>query len=130
MGTIRRGAAERLEYANFEGVIPEGQYGAGTVMVWDTGPYGSADRMSMDEQVLRGKIDVRLRGRKLRGGFTLITTGQRSTGRRQTKNWLLIKHRDEHTDPSWNIDAPALSRSVLTGRTLRQIAEGRPPRRR
>src|SRR3977135_3935258 len=61
-----------LEYADFEGIIPEGQCGAGTVMVWDRGWYESADDLPIDRQLARGKIDIVLHGRKLRGGFTLI----------------------------------------------------------
>ena len=111
-----------LEYADFEGVIPKGQYGAGTVMVWDRGSYESENRIPVEEQLARGKIDVTLHGNKLRGGFTLLETGQRSTGGRRAKNWLLIKHRDEYADPSWSIEAPALSRSVVSGLTLKEIA--------
>lgn len=113
-----------LEYADFEGVIPPGEYGAGTVMVWDKGWYDPAGDVPVDRQLARGKIDVVLHGRKLRGGFTLIRTRTFSSGRSQTKNWLLVKHRDEYADSSWNIDAPSLSRSVLTGRTLDEIARG------
>jgi bifunctional non-homologous end joining protein LigD len=116
-----------LEYADFEGIIPEGQYGAGTVIVWDRGWYESADDSPTDRQLARGKIDIVLHGRKLRGGFTLIKTGTRSGGRSQTKNWLLIKRRDEYADSSWDIEAPALSRSVLTGRTLKAIAIAEAP---
>jgi len=111
-----------LEYADFEGVIPKGQYGAGTVMVWDRGSYESENRIPVEEQLARGKIDVTLHGNKLRGGFTLLETGQRSTGGRRAKNWLLIKHRDEYADESWSIEAPALSRSVVSGLTLKEIA--------
>jgi bifunctional non-homologous end joining protein LigD len=116
-----------LEYADFEGVIPEGQYGGGTVMVWDTGCYEPADEIPMDRHLARGKIDIVLHGRKLRGGFTLIKTGTRSGGRSQAKNWLLIKHRDEYADSSWDIDSPALSRSALSGRTLEAIATEETP---
>src|ERR1700719_3975983 len=56
-----------LEYAQFEGVIPEGQYGAGTVMVWDTGPYVPLDGKPPSAQLARGKIDVMLHGTTLRG---------------------------------------------------------------
>jgi bifunctional non-homologous end joining protein LigD len=114
-----------LDYADFEGVIPKGQYGAGTVMVWDTGPYESKDHVSLEKQLARGRIDVQLDGSKLRGGFTLLKTAAPSADRRQTNKWLLIKHRDEHADPSWRIEAPALSRSVLTGRTMNEITHGR-----
>jgi bifunctional non-homologous end joining protein LigD len=111
-----------LEYAGFEGIIPIGQYGAGTVMVWDKGWYEPASGLPVDRQLAQGKIDVVLHGRKLRGGFTLIRTATRSSGRSQTKNWLLVKHRDEYADSSWSIEAPALNRSVLTRRTLDEIA--------
>jgi bifunctional non-homologous end joining protein LigD len=116
-----------LEYADFEGIIPEGQYGAGTVMVWDKGWYEPGDDVPMNRQLARGKIDILLHGRKLRGGFTIIKTGIRSGGRSQAMNWLLIKHRDEYADSSWNVEATALSRSVRSGRTLEAIAtEGAP----
>ena len=118
-----------LEYADFEGVIPKGQYGAGTVMVWDKGWYEPASGLPPDRQLARGKIDVVLHGRKLREGFTIIRTTNRSSGRSQTRNWLLVKHRDEHADSSWSIEAPTLNRSVLTGRTLEEIARGAAPKR-
>ena len=112
-----------LEYADFEGVIPEGQYGAGTVMVWDKGKYESKDRTAPEDQLARGKIDVVLHGKKLRGGFTIIRTGNRSVGPGDRKRWLLIKHRDEQADSSWDIESPELDRSVLTGRTLKEIEQ-------
>jgi len=115
-----------FEYADFEGVIPEGQYGAGPVMVWDKGTYEPEGDIPPDKQLARGKIDVVLQGEKLRGGFTLIQTGRRSAGSNERKRWLLIKHRDEYADLSWDIDSPELDRSVLTGRTLNEIAESRP----
>jgi len=112
-----------LEYADFEGIIPEGHYGAGTVMVWDQGKYEPKDRTPPEEQLARGKIDVVLDGKKLSGGFTLIQTGNRVAGSSDKKRWLLIKQRDERADPTWDIDSPKLDRSVLTGRTLKEIAE-------
>src|SRR6266550_4199096 len=81
-----------LEYAEFEGVIPEGQYGAGTVMLWDTGSYDPQNGVPPDEQLARGKIDMELHGTKLRGGFTLVRTGKSSSGAKES--WLLIKQRD------------------------------------
>ena len=115
-----------LEYADFEGVIPEGHYGAGPVMVWDKGTYEPEADIPPDKQLDQGKIDVVLHGQKLRGGFTLVRTGKRSAGPSERKRWLLIKHRDEYADPSWDIDSPELDRSVLTGRTLKEIEEGLP----
>src|SRR5262245_32179322 len=113
-----------LEYAEFEGVIPAGQYGAGTVMVWDLGPYEPQDGIPPDKQLARGKIDVVLQGQKLNGSFTLVATGKRLD--HQKESWLLIKQRDAHADPSWDIESPDLDRSVLTGRSLKEIEEGRP----
>jgi bifunctional non-homologous end joining protein LigD len=118
------------DYADFEGVIPEGQYGAGTVMVWDRGMYEAEGELSAAQQLARGKIKVVLHGKKLRGGFVLLKPGGRFAGWGRKKNWLLIKHRDEFADPSWRIDDPALDRSVSTGRTLEEIAENRPVQKR
>jgi bifunctional non-homologous end joining protein LigD len=115
-----------LEYAGFEGVIPEGQYGAGTVMVWDTGTYEPQHGIPPEQQLARGKIDVELNGVKLRGGFTLVRTGRRSADRSEKERWLLIKQRDEHADPSWNIESSSLDYSLLTGRSLKEIASARP----
>src|SRR6202171_675582 len=65
-----------LEYADFEGVIPEGQYGAGTVMVWDQGTYEVENGLSVEQQLARGEIKVILHGKKLRGGFVLVQTAK------------------------------------------------------
>jgi bifunctional non-homologous end joining protein LigD len=114
-----------LEYADFEGVIPEGQYGAGTVMVWDKGAYKPEGSLPPDKQLVRGKIDVVLCGKKLRGGFTLIHTGKGSARSTERNRWLLIKHRDENVNSAWNIESSELDRSVLTGRTMKEIEEGK-----
>jgi bifunctional non-homologous end joining protein LigD len=114
-----------LAYADFEGVIPEGQYGAGTVMIWDTGPYDTQDGIPPERQVAQGKIDVQLHGTKLRGGFTLVRTGSRSVSPKDKERWLLIKHRDAHADSAWDIEDPRYDRSVLTGRTMREIESAR-----
>jgi bifunctional non-homologous end joining protein LigD len=113
-----------LAYAKFEGVIPAGQYGAGTVMVWDLGAYNPKNGLPPDEQLARGKIDIILQGKRLCGGFTLVRTGQRSGDRSQKERWLLIKHRDEYADPSWDVENPRLDSSVLTGRSMQEIQNG------
>src|ERR1700730_9853509 len=115
-----------LEYAAFEGVIPEGQYGAGTVMVWDKGTYDPKSNVPPDQKLAQGKIDVELHGFKLRGGFTLVRTGKPSADSSGKERWLLIKHRDEYADPSWDVESPHLDRSVLTGRSLEEIKNDRP----
>lgn len=118
-----------LEYADFEGVIPAGQYGEGTVMVWDRGGYDLADGASAEQQLAQGEIKVVLHGRKLRGGFALVRVGKLSPHRAQKERWLMIKHRDEYADPSWNIERAELDRSVLTRRTLTEIQEERSAKR-
>jgi bifunctional non-homologous end joining protein LigD len=118
-----------LEYADFEGVIPAG-YGAGTVMIWDTGTYEPSDDIPIDQQLARGELKVTLHGSKLEGGFVLIHSGKRSTIPSQKKRWLLIKHRDEFINPAWDIEKPALDRSAVSGRTLVEIASGHPAKKR
>src|ERR1700730_4716383 len=113
-----------LEYAQFEGVIPEGQYGAGTVIVWDMGKYEPPGYIPPDEHLARVKIGVFLHGTKLRGGFTLVRMEKRLAGPSQKERWILIKHRDEYADPAWDIEDPRLDRSVLTGRSLKEVELG------
>ncbi len=108
-----------LEYADFEGAIPEGNYGAGRVMVWDKGTYEVEGDRSASEQLAAGELKFILRGEKLRGSFVLVNTGRREADPRQRKRWLLIKHRDRFADPSWNIDKQDWS--VLTGRGIKEI---------
>jgi len=110
-----------LEYAAFEGVIPAGEYGAGTVLVWDTGPYRNLTEkkgtpMSMAEAVAHGHLRVWLLGRKLKGGYALTRF---KTGR--DESWLLVKADDEEADAGRDpvSTEPA---SVLSGRTLEEIA--------
>ncbi len=110
-----------LEYANFEGVIPEGEYGAGPVMVWDLGTYETEGEGSPAGQLHRGELKFTLHGRKLRSGFVLVRARLKSASR-GSESWLLIKRQDEYADPSWNIDR--YDWSVLTGRTLQEIAAG------
>jgi bifunctional non-homologous end joining protein LigD len=119
-----------LEYAKFEGVIPPGQYGAGTVMVWDFGKYESPEDRPPEEQLASGKIHVVLLGEKLRGAFTLIKLERQSKNSSRRDYWLLIKSRDEYADPSWDIESPRFDYSVLTGRTLEEIRDGKPIKRR
>lgn len=118
-----------LEYADFEGVIPEGHYGAGTVMVWDKGVYEVSDSLSAERQLARGEIKIVLHGKKLRGGFVLIHIGKRSANPAQKKLWLLIKHRDKYANPKSNAGSAELDWSVLTGRTLKEIERDRPAKK-
>lgn len=119
-----------LDYAKFEGVIPPGQYGAGAVMVWDLGKYESLGERPPEEQLASGKIHVLLLGEKLCGAFTLIKLERQSKNSSRRDYWLLIKSRDEYADPSWDIESPRFDYSVLTGRTLEEIRDGKPTKRR
>ena len=112
-----------MDYANFEGTIPEGNYGAGTVMVWDRGTFEVEGKAGAREQVAQGEIKFELAGEKLRGSFVLVKLKHSQKG----NEWLMIKHKDAAVDPAWDVDAH--DGSVLTGRTLEEIAEQAPPRR-
>jgi bifunctional non-homologous end joining protein LigD len=106
-----------VSYFHFEGTIPEGNYGAGTVMVWDTGkwePVGDTSAMSK-----KGDLKFRLHGEKLHGEFALVHMKSRRPGSKGTE-WLLIKHRDDHVVPGYDIDK--FDYSVLTQRSLAEIA--------
>jgi len=83
-----------MEYASFEGVIPEGNYGAGKVILWDMGTYESDVETPLGAQLDRGEIKFTLHGKKLKGSFVLIHTGRRATVKSRANQWLLIKHRE------------------------------------
>src|SRR5438874_4576080 len=112
-----------LEYGGFEGKIPEGNYGAGTVMVWDRGTFAPEGNLDAAKQLERGEIKFSLNGEKLRGSFVLVKIKRSEKG----NEWLLIKHKDAAEDPKWNIDEH--DGSALTGRSLAEIAEEAPPKR-
>jgi bifunctional non-homologous end joining protein LigD len=112
-----------LDYANFEGKIPEGNYGAGTVMVWDRGTFSVIGDASASKQIERGEIKFNLNGEKLHGSFVLVKLKHSQKG----NEWLFIKHKDANEDPAWNIDEH--DGSVLTGRTIKEISEELPPKR-
>ena len=115
-----------IDYARFEGVIPEGNYGAGTVMVWDIGTYRNLraekpDRPeTMEQSFDEGKIEVWLDGRKLKGAYALIRTKGMGGGRDDARKWLLVKMKDEFAGRPAD---PVKSEpdSALTGRSLEQI---------
>jgi bifunctional non-homologous end joining protein LigD len=108
-----------LDYADFEGMIPEGQYGGGTVMVWDRGTY--VPEGDMDQMLARGDVKVTLDGDKVRGSFVLVRTkGLRGSSSSRGPAWLLIKHRDaEASTHDVTLEKPC---SAVTGRSLAQIA--------
>jgi DNA ligase D-like protein (predicted 3'-phosphoesterase) len=109
-----------LDYVDFEGVIPPGNYGAGTVIVWDTGTYRNlkeknGQKITMDASIEEGHVEFWLEGEKLKGGYALIHTG--SAGR---KFWLFLKMNDLEADRNGDIlaDRPE---SVLSGRTIEDL---------
>jgi DNA ligase D-like protein (predicted 3'-phosphoesterase) len=112
-----------LDYADFEGVIPEGEYGAGTVIVWDTGPLRNLKtdercrEIPLAASYRKGRIEVWLEGKKLRGGFALIHN--RMGG--EERHWLLVKMDDEAADRRRN-PVSTEPRSVLSGRTIAGVA--------
>src|SRR5882724_1237887 len=112
-----------LDYANFEGKIPEGNYGAGTVMVWDRGTFHLEGNLDALKQLEKGEIKFSLNGEKLRGSFVLVKLKQSEKG----NEWLMIKHKDAAEDSAWNIDEH--DGSALTGRTIEEIREELPPKR-
>jgi len=110
-----------MEYADFEGTISEGEYGAGTVMVWDTGTYetipdeAGKDPASPVESYERGQLKIRIKGHKMKGDWGLV----RMKGK---KEWLLIKKKDKHAGTQSDLTENN-PHSALTGRTLEQIQE-------
>src|SRR3984893_17109457 len=101
-----------FEYRKFEGTIPEGNYGAGEVIIWDQGTYEPEGTLGAAEQIERGELKFRLHGHKLNGSFVLVKL-KHSRGKNE---WLLIKHRDDHADPLWNVEEHG--ESVVSGRPL------------
>jgi bifunctional non-homologous end joining protein LigD len=116
-----------IEYGGFEGVIPEGNYGAGSVMLWDRGVYDVLGDLPPDRQLQRGDFKFRLHGEKLSGEFALVRMQRRGSSSKGNE-WLLIKKRDASAQPGWDPEDHA--ESVLTGRTQEEIARQLKPRRR
>src|SRR5258708_4822868 len=102
------------DYAEFEGVIPEGEYGGGTVMVWDIGIYAPENTQNVSRALAKGELKFVLLGKKLKGSFVLVRTRDRQ--------WLLMKHKDEYAKEGGDI-TETQPYSVLTKRTLTEIAE-------
>jgi bifunctional non-homologous end joining protein LigD len=118
-----------IEYNQFEGTSPAGEYGGGTVMIWDYGTYTAAGDAEDPEAALRagyrkGDFKFVLKGKRLKGSWVLVHTKGRGERSRQ---WLLIKHRDEAADPDTD-PTEAYQTSARPGRTMDGIAEGQPKR--
>src|SRR5690348_13405447 len=116
-----------IEYNTFEGTIPQGEYGGGTVMLWDRGTYEAENGGGVDalrEGYARGDLKFMLHGERLRGGWVLVR--MKRPGRPQ---WLLIKHRDEYASNARDV-VEDVTTSVTTGRTMEDIAAGKKARKR
>jgi bifunctional non-homologous end joining protein LigD len=113
-----------LDYGDFEGTIPDGQYGGGTVMLWDRGTWESEDP---EAGFKKGDLKFTLHGDKLHGSWVLVRMRNDRSGGKRT-NWLLIKHRDEYASESE--DVLGEDKSVASGRAMAEIADGkgRPPK--
>ncbi len=118
-----------LEYLDFEGVIPAGQYGAGAMLVWDTGVWQCASSDPTGD-LQRGELKFALDGHKLQGRWMLLWTGRRFADKRKQNQWLLFKERDASARPADEYDVlDDLPLSVLSGRDLAQVAQGMAPER-
>ena len=105
-----------IEYGEFEGIIPQGQYGAGPVLIWDSGEF----QPEGDSEVAlnKGRLSFTLNGKKLKGSFSLILIKGRGSG----KDWLLIKGQDSFAKKDWEI------KQELTPAKKKKLAEKIPPR--
>jgi bifunctional non-homologous end joining protein LigD len=105
-----------LEYFDFEGIIPESQYGSGAVVIWDSGTYNLVEQNDPMEALESGKIVMELHGNILKGGFTLVQMKGRGE-----KNWLLIKKKDQYSQAKWTLQ------KALTEERKKSLSEMDPP---
>jgi bifunctional non-homologous end joining protein LigD len=110
-----------LDYGDFEGTIPKGQYGGGTVQLWDRGYWEAADP---DKGFKKGDLKFTLDGEKLHGGWVLVRMRHDRNGGKRT-NWLLIKHRDDYSREDKGDGILDEDKSVASGRAMREIAAGK-----
>ncbi|MEB8386753.1 DNA ligase D [Rhodobacteraceae bacterium KMM 6894] len=113
-----------LEYGDFEGTIPKGEYGGGTVMLWDTG--GWRPQEDFEQGLAEGKLKFTLQGQRMKGRWTLVRMRAESGEKRQ--NWLLIKERDDHAREDPDAFTKGTAVSVTTGRSMQDIAADAPPK--
>ncbi|MCY1745292.1 DNA ligase D [Ensifer sp. SL37] len=114
-----------LDYGDFEGTIPKGQYGGGTVMLWDRGYWEPEGNKSPEEALERGDFKFVLQGKRLNGSFVLVRIRNDRDGGKRT-NWLLIKHHDDHSvEQNGAAILDENMTSVASGRTMEQIASGK-----
>jgi bifunctional non-homologous end joining protein LigD len=112
-----------LEYGDFEGTIPKGQYGGGTVQLWDRGYWSPLPGIDPEQALKSGELKFTLAGKRLHGSWVLVRMRHDRTNSKRT-NWLLIKHRDEAADPAGAAALLEEDRSVASGRRMAAIAAG------
>jgi bifunctional non-homologous end joining protein LigD len=113
-----------LDYGDFEGTIPKGQYGGGTVQLWDRGYWQPLGNLSAAEQLRKGELKFTVEGERLHGSWVLVRMRNDRDGGKRT-NWLLIKHRDEFAVDAARMESLlAEDRSVASGRSMQQITQG------
>ena len=115
-----------IEYFDFEGTIPRGEYGAGDAIIWDWGTFEPEETDDPAQAIRAGELKFRLFGERLRGRYTIVRTSGRGGRRDEREQWLLIKKRDEAAVDGW--DAEDFPPSVKTGRTNDEVKEGLAPR--
>ena len=113
-----------LAYGDFEGTIPKGEYGGGTVMLWDRGFWSPLGDEKPAAALRNGELKFNIAGDKLKGSFVLVRMKHDRTGGKRT-NWLLIKHKDQWARAGSNEQILNKDRSVASGRTMTQIANGK-----
>ncbi|MCV3210014.1 DNA ligase D [Mesorhizobium sp. YC-39] len=113
-----------LDYGDFEGTIPKGQYGGGTVQLWDRGYWAPEGSMAPEQALEKGDLKFTLDGKRLHGSFVLVRMKHDRSGGKRT-HWLLIKHRDKYATDGEGNAVLAQDRSVASGRTMEKIAAGK-----
>lgn len=113
-----------LDYGDFEGTIPKGEYGGGSVMLWDRGFWLPEGDKSAEDMIRDGELKFILAGEKLHGSYVLVRMKNDRTGGNRT-NWLLIKHKDEYSKAGDGEKVLNKDRSVASGRTMPEIAAGK-----
>ncbi len=125
-----------VEYNSFEGTIPAGEYGGGTVMLWDTGTYdienagGVRQNTAAHDEYERGELKLDFHGKRIQGSYALVRTkgnmrGNSNPSKPSKPSWLLIKHRDDHARPEQESDLTAdFTTSVVSDRTMEEIGDG------
>ncbi|KPF67608.1 ATP-dependent DNA ligase [Bosea sp. AAP35] len=113
-----------LPYGDFEGTIPKGQYGGGTVQLWDRGHWSPEGKLSAARQLEKGELKFALDGDRIKGSFVLVRMRHDRDGGKRT-NWLLIKHRDAHAVESQGDAVLRQDKSVASGRNMASIAAGK-----